>query len=119
MIDVMPNTCDSEVRLELFKGDLLQCQIAEMSGRWYEWAGVSDCGAGRVRTIVSGRHAFRIRTATTSAIILPMAEQDTSDTAMEHDPSSPSAILTSTGSERYKLGIRGGRLHLRCCPLLA
>ena len=85
-IDVMPNTCDSEVRLELFKGESLLCQIADMSGRWYEWDGVSDCGGGpgadyRIRaTCLSDQGCFDFSDYFT------MTEQDTSETAMEHDP---------------------------------
>ena len=45
-IDITPNTCSGDVRLELYKGSENLCSIADISGRWYEWYGVSDCGGG-------------------------------------------------------------------------
>jgi len=45
-IDITPNTCSGLVRLELYKSSERLCTIAEISGRWYEWYGVSDCGGG-------------------------------------------------------------------------
>ncbi len=86
MIDVMPNTCDGPVRLELYKSDLLLCRIADMSGRWYNWDGVSDCGSGpgadyRIRaTCLSDPGCYDFSDYFTITV------QDTSDTSMEHDP---------------------------------
>ena len=45
-IDITPNTCGGLVRLELYKGSESLCTITEITGRWYEWYGVSDCGGG-------------------------------------------------------------------------
>ncbi len=86
MIDIMPNTCDGPVSLELFRGESLLCQIAEITGRWYEWYGVSDCGSGpgagyRIKaTCLSDPGCFDFSDYFT------IAEQDTSGTALEHDP---------------------------------
>jgi hypothetical protein len=86
MIDIVPNTCDGEVRLELYKGESLLCQIADMSGRWFEWYAVSDCGGGpgmdyRIKaTCLSDPECFDFSDYFT------MEEQDTSDTALAHDP---------------------------------
>jgi hypothetical protein len=86
MIDIMPNTCDTQVRLELYKGESLMCQIADFTGRWYEWYGVSDCGGGpgadyRVKAIcLSDPECFDF------SDYFAMAEHDTSGTALEHDP---------------------------------
>ena len=86
MIDIMPNTCDTQVRLELYKGESFMCPIAEITGRWYEWYGVSDCGGGpgadyRVKaTCLSDPECFDFSDYFT------MAEHDTSGTALEHDP---------------------------------
>ena len=45
-IDITPNTCSGPVRLDLYKGSDSLCTITEITGRWYEWYGVTDCGGG-------------------------------------------------------------------------
>lgn len=44
-IEVSPNTCDTDVRLDLYKGAQMLCTITEIGGKWHEWRCI-DCGGG-------------------------------------------------------------------------
>jgi hypothetical protein len=45
-INIYPDTCSTDVRLDLYKSDQFLCTIADISGIWYEWYVANACNGG-------------------------------------------------------------------------